>query len=44
MTIENMLASMIVQEREKVTREDGYEAKTSVAQWIRDGMFIERDQ
>ncbi|KAJ6576259.1 hypothetical protein B0H10DRAFT_2236507 [Mycena sp. CBHHK59/15] len=44
MTIENMLASMIAQEREKLTREDGYEARTSVAQWIRDGMFIERDQ
>jgi hypothetical protein len=39
-----MLASMIAEEREKVTREDGYEVKTSVAQWIRDGMFSEHDQ
>ncbi|KAJ7121070.1 hypothetical protein C8R44DRAFT_877380 [Mycena epipterygia] len=42
-SIENMLASMRAEEREKSTR-DEYEAKTSVAQWIRDGMFIERDQ
>ncbi|KAJ6513992.1 hypothetical protein DFH09DRAFT_941321 [Mycena vulgaris] len=44
MTIENMLASMMAQEDDKVTCEDGYEARTSIAQWIRDGMFIERDQ
>ncbi|KAJ7479807.1 hypothetical protein FB451DRAFT_1449139 [Mycena latifolia] len=44
LTIENMLASLITQEREKLTGGDEYEARTSVAQWIRDGMFIERDQ
>ncbi|KAJ7215080.1 hypothetical protein GGX14DRAFT_392335 [Mycena pura] len=44
MTIEKMLASMIAEERQESRREDGYEARTSAAQWIRDGMFIERDQ
>ncbi|KAJ7222671.1 hypothetical protein B0H12DRAFT_1078252 [Mycena haematopus] len=44
MTIENMLASMMAEEDDKATREKGYEARTSIAQWIRDGMFIERDQ
>ncbi|KAJ6623332.1 hypothetical protein B0H10DRAFT_1944051 [Mycena sp. CBHHK59/15] len=44
MMIENMLASMMAQEDDKVAREDRYEARTSIAQWIRDGMFIERDQ
>jgi hypothetical protein len=44
MMIESMLVSMIAEERKKVTCEDGYEVKTSVAQWIHNGMFIEHDQ
>ncbi|KAJ7209327.1 hypothetical protein GGX14DRAFT_566513 [Mycena pura] len=44
MTIQKMLASMVAEERQESRREDGYEARTSAAQWIRDGMFIERDQ
>ncbi|KAJ7192982.1 hypothetical protein GGX14DRAFT_405891 [Mycena pura] len=44
MTIQTMLASMIAEERQESPREEGYEARTSAAQWIRDGVFIERDQ
>lgn len=46
LTIENVLASMITEEREKSKRESkaADEAKTSVAQWIHDGITIERQQ
>ncbi|KAJ7220754.1 hypothetical protein GGX14DRAFT_354197, partial [Mycena pura] len=44
LTIDNVLASMIVEEREKMTRQDAHEERTPVAQWIHDGMSIERQQ
>ncbi|KAJ7205382.1 hypothetical protein B0H12DRAFT_1080327 [Mycena haematopus] len=44
LTIENVLASMIAEERQNLAREDGYEATMSVAKWIHDGMTIERQQ
>ncbi|KAF7363103.1 CxC2 domain-containing protein [Mycena venus] len=44
LTIENTLASMVAEEREKLTREDGHEARTPIAQWIHDGMSLERQQ
>ncbi|KAJ7127718.1 hypothetical protein C8R44DRAFT_873525 [Mycena epipterygia] len=44
LTIESMLASLVAEERQKSTREAGSEVTTSVAQWIHDGMGIERQQ
>ncbi|KAJ7830551.1 hypothetical protein B0H14DRAFT_3714972 [Mycena olivaceomarginata] len=44
MTIENMLATMIATEQEKSRCNDEHEAGTPVAQWIHDGMSIEREQ
>ncbi|KAJ6603684.1 hypothetical protein B0H10DRAFT_2229737 [Mycena sp. CBHHK59/15] len=44
LTIESVLGSMITKEREKMGREDGYAARTLVAQWIHDGMAIQRQQ
>ncbi|KAF7347018.1 CxC2 domain-containing protein [Mycena venus] len=44
LTIENVLASMVAEEREKMAHEDGHEARTPVAEWIHDGMNIERQQ
>ncbi|KAJ7656615.1 hypothetical protein B0H17DRAFT_1213768 [Mycena rosella] len=44
LTIESMLASMIAEERDKPTREEGEEARTSAAQWIHDGIQIERHE
>ncbi|KAJ7124679.1 hypothetical protein C8R43DRAFT_1076045 [Mycena crocata] len=44
LTIESMLASMLEEEREKLTREDGHGPRTAVAGWIHDGMSIERQQ
>jgi hypothetical protein len=39
-----MLASLVAEEREKLTREDGQEMRSTVAEWIHDGMAIERQQ
>ncbi|KAJ6632072.1 hypothetical protein B0H10DRAFT_1937780 [Mycena sp. CBHHK59/15] len=44
LTIESVLGSMITKEREKMGREDGYAARTLVAQWIHDGMAIQCQQ
>ncbi|KAJ7683790.1 hypothetical protein B0H17DRAFT_1204924 [Mycena rosella] len=44
LTIESMLASMIAEERDKPTRKEGEEARTSAAQWIHDGIQIERHE
>ncbi|KAJ7266425.1 hypothetical protein B0H12DRAFT_1230205 [Mycena haematopus] len=44
LTIESVLGSMIAEEREKMRREDGDATLTSVAQWIHDGMAIQRQQ
>ncbi|KAJ7861145.1 hypothetical protein B0H14DRAFT_3620009 [Mycena olivaceomarginata] len=44
MTIESMLATMIAAEQEKSRRNDEHEAGIPVAQWIHDGMSIEREQ
>ncbi|KAJ7328259.1 hypothetical protein DFH08DRAFT_709773 [Mycena albidolilacea] len=44
LTIESMLAAMVAEERAKSTREAGSEPTMSVAQWIHDGMSIERQQ
>lgn len=44
LTIESMLASLVAEERKRSTREAGSEVTTSVAQWIHDGMGIERQQ
>ncbi|KAJ7450922.1 hypothetical protein B0H11DRAFT_2246504 [Mycena galericulata] len=44
LTIDNVLASMLAEEEQKSTREDGHEARTPVAKWIHDGMSIERQQ
>ncbi|KAJ7140660.1 hypothetical protein C8R44DRAFT_866364 [Mycena epipterygia] len=44
LTIENVLASLIAAEREKITCEVGDEGRTLLAEWIHDGMSIERLQ
>jgi hypothetical protein len=44
LTIDNMLASMIADEREKMTHEDEYDPRTSMAQWLHDGIGVEREQ
>ncbi|KAF8146804.1 hypothetical protein K438DRAFT_2091821 [Mycena galopus ATCC 62051] len=44
LTIENVPGSMIVKEQEKMGREEGYVPRTLVAQWIHDGMAIQRQQ
>ncbi|KAJ7479034.1 hypothetical protein FB451DRAFT_1450747 [Mycena latifolia] len=44
MTIESMLATMIAAEQEKSTQNDGHKASTPVAQWIHDGISLERSQ
>ncbi|KAJ7195168.1 hypothetical protein B0H12DRAFT_1245628 [Mycena haematopus] len=44
LTIDNVLASMVAEEREKMARQDAHSTKTSVAHWIHDGMGIERQQ
>ncbi|KAJ6632013.1 hypothetical protein B0H10DRAFT_2206416 [Mycena sp. CBHHK59/15] len=44
LTIESVLDSMITDEREKIRREEGYRPRTSVAQWIHNGMGIQRRQ
>ncbi|KAJ7032235.1 hypothetical protein C8F04DRAFT_959320 [Mycena alexandri] len=44
LTVENVLATMIAAEQERSRRNDGYDAGTPVAQWIHDGMSIERTQ
>ncbi|KAJ6576929.1 hypothetical protein DFH09DRAFT_1310948 [Mycena vulgaris] len=44
LTVESTLAAMITSEQEKLKRDGHLEAGTSVAQWIHDGMAIERQQ
>ncbi|KAJ6623198.1 hypothetical protein B0H10DRAFT_1944174 [Mycena sp. CBHHK59/15] len=44
LTIESVLDSMITEEREKTRRENEYRPRTSVAQWIHDGIGIQRQQ
>ncbi|KAJ7703948.1 hypothetical protein B0H17DRAFT_1126981 [Mycena rosella] len=44
LTIESMLASLVAEEREKLTRAAGSEPTTLVAQWIHNGMDIEHQQ
>ncbi|KAJ7872099.1 hypothetical protein B0H13DRAFT_2553903 [Mycena leptocephala] len=44
LTIESVLASLVADERGKLTPEDGDEPRTPVAQWIHNGMGIERQQ
>ncbi|KAJ7810694.1 hypothetical protein B0H14DRAFT_3480369 [Mycena olivaceomarginata] len=44
LTVESTLAAMITVEQEKLKRDGQHEAGTSVAQWIHDGMAIERQQ
>jgi hypothetical protein len=44
MTVESMLATMIAAEQEKSRCNDGHDAGTPIAQWIHDGMSIERSQ
>ncbi|KAJ7889997.1 hypothetical protein B0H13DRAFT_2341237 [Mycena leptocephala] len=44
LTMESVLATMIAAEQEKQKRNAGHEAGTPIAQWIHDGMSIERSQ
>ncbi|KAJ6528322.1 hypothetical protein DFH09DRAFT_1327724 [Mycena vulgaris] len=44
LTIDNVLASLVAEEREKMTRAVGHEATTPVADWIHEGISIERQQ
>ncbi|KAJ6615202.1 hypothetical protein B0H10DRAFT_2258038 [Mycena sp. CBHHK59/15] len=44
LTIESVLDSMITEEREKTRCENEYRPRTSVAQWIHDGIGIQRQQ
>ncbi|KAJ7023557.1 hypothetical protein C8F04DRAFT_1271246 [Mycena alexandri] len=44
LTIESVLATMIAAEQEKLREKDAGEAETSVAQWIVDGLSIQRSQ
>ncbi|KAJ7122125.1 hypothetical protein C8R44DRAFT_876440 [Mycena epipterygia] len=42
--IDNVLAAMVVEEAEKWKHQNQHEPRTSVAEWIHNGMKIERDQ
>jgi hypothetical protein len=42
--MESVLATMITAEQEKQKQNAGHEAGTPIAQWIHDGMSIERSQ
>jgi hypothetical protein len=42
--MESVLATMIAVEQEKLKQNNGYDAGTPMAQWIHDGMSIERSQ
>ncbi|KAJ6552461.1 hypothetical protein DFH09DRAFT_925108 [Mycena vulgaris] len=42
LTIDNMLASMIADERDKMTCEDEYDPSSSVARWLHDGIGLRR--
>ncbi|KAJ7035467.1 hypothetical protein C8F04DRAFT_1259012 [Mycena alexandri] len=44
LTIESVLDSMITEEREKIRREAANQPRTSLAQWIHDGIGIQRQQ
>ncbi|KAJ6629995.1 hypothetical protein B0H10DRAFT_2208146 [Mycena sp. CBHHK59/15] len=44
LTVEGVLASMIAQEQDKSRANDTYDTKSSVAQWIHDGMKIQHQQ
>ncbi|KAJ7430067.1 hypothetical protein B0H11DRAFT_998417 [Mycena galericulata] len=44
LTIENTLAAMVAEEREKMRRESGHGARPPVVEWIHNGMSIERQQ
>jgi hypothetical protein len=44
LTIENVLASLVDEERNRLTREDQQQPRTSVAAWIHEGMTIERQE
>ncbi|KAJ7042737.1 hypothetical protein C8F04DRAFT_1251555 [Mycena alexandri] len=44
LTVENVLATMIAAEQERSRQNGGHDAGTPVAQWIHDGMSIERTQ
>ncbi|KAJ7802968.1 hypothetical protein B0H13DRAFT_2389291 [Mycena leptocephala] len=44
LTMESVLATMIAVEQEKLKQNNGYDAGTPMAQWIHDGMSIERSQ
>ncbi|KAJ7027260.1 hypothetical protein C8F04DRAFT_1189696 [Mycena alexandri] len=44
LTIESVLDSMIPEEREKIRREAANQPRTSLAQWIHDGIGIQRQQ
>ncbi|KAJ7022269.1 hypothetical protein C8F04DRAFT_1311552 [Mycena alexandri] len=44
LSMESTLAAMISSEQEKLKRDGELEAGTSVAQWVHDGMVIERQQ
>ncbi|KAJ7506195.1 hypothetical protein B0H11DRAFT_1707377 [Mycena galericulata] len=44
LTVENTLAAMVAEEREKMRREAGHRARPPLVEWIHDGMSIERQQ
>ncbi|KAJ6613702.1 hypothetical protein B0H10DRAFT_2222055 [Mycena sp. CBHHK59/15] len=44
LTIDNALASMITEERSRLMREDEQQARMSVAEWIHDGISLERQE
>ncbi|KAJ7623079.1 hypothetical protein DFH06DRAFT_759654 [Mycena polygramma] len=44
LTVENTLAAMVAEERERQRHEDGESTTTSVAGWLAQGMKIQRDQ
>ncbi|KAJ6543190.1 hypothetical protein B0H10DRAFT_2135610 [Mycena sp. CBHHK59/15] len=44
LTVESVLATMIAAEQQKSNHNDAHDAGTPVAQWIHDGMRIEREQ
>ncbi|KAJ7767329.1 hypothetical protein B0H16DRAFT_1789544 [Mycena metata] len=44
LTVDNVLATMVTAEQQQAKDNDGHDAGTPVAQWIHDGMSIERTQ
>ncbi|KAJ7164225.1 hypothetical protein C8R46DRAFT_1220734 [Mycena filopes] len=44
LSVETVLASLVMAEQERLKQQEGHDAGTPVAQWVHDGMVIDREQ